>query len=452
MSEIVVGHCPLDYCVPGEVNFTLTDTDSQCALNRTGTMCGGCQSGLSLTFGSNKCERCPNSFHVALVIPFAFAGFILVVFLMVMDLTVSNGTINGLFFYANVVKTSESIFFPDTIIPVLSQFISWLNLDLDIETCFYNGMTAYGKVGLQFVFPVYIWFVIITIAVLCHYSTWLSRKIGSNIVKVLATLILLSYTKLIRTVALVMNRTSLTYESGGVRHLWYTDGNVDYLSTWQHILLFATALGFLVLAIPYTIVLMTTLQIEKYLTRVKIFSNWWLNFKPFFDAYNGTYKSSCQYWTGLLLLVRIALVLIVTLTSNETVVLSFIASTSVALLSLMVYYGGVYQKKHLDLLECWSLINLTLLSSLTRDYKEVGFYISVSLMLTCSTGVLVFHVLTRLAVIDYIKNKLWNKTYILEDVAQDVENDHHSVNLNVTHSEVVIEREPLLFPDSADYL
>ena len=37
-----------------------------------------------------------------------------------------------------------------------SVFLALLNLDFGIETCFYNGMDAYGKTWLQFVIPVYI--------------------------------------------------------------------------------------------------------------------------------------------------------------------------------------------------------------------------------------------------------------------------------------------------------
>ena len=43
---------------------------------------------------------------------------------------------NGLIFYANIVKMYKHIFFPDSPITILSQFISWLNLDLGIEACF----------------------------------------------------------------------------------------------------------------------------------------------------------------------------------------------------------------------------------------------------------------------------------------------------------------------------
>ena len=193
---IVRTPCPLDYCNTAQVSFSLTDPDPQCALNRTGILCGRCRDGLSLALGSNNCIQCPEFSYLALIIPFAAAGFGLVALLMVLNLTVSIGTINGLIFYASIVKISEStgIFFPNGPIPVLSQFIAWLNLDLGIETCFYHGMTAYAKVWLQFVFPLYIWFIIATIIVLCRYSTWLSNKIGGNVVQVLATLILLSFT------------------------------------------------------------------------------------------------------------------------------------------------------------------------------------------------------------------------------------------------------------------
>ena len=114
-------------------------------------MCGKCQDGLSLALGSNNCIQCRHFQYLALMVLFAAAGFGLVALLMILNLTVSIGAINGLIFYASIVKISEStgIFFPKGPIPVLTQFIAWLNLDLGIETCFYPDMTAYAKVWLQ---------------------------------------------------------------------------------------------------------------------------------------------------------------------------------------------------------------------------------------------------------------------------------------------------------------
>ena len=198
---IVQTPCPFDYCdSTTRINFTITDPDQQCALNRTGILCGQCRTDFSLMLGSNRCKQCNNLQFLSLIIFFAAAGPALVALLMILNLTVSVGTINGLIFYASIVKISESsgIFFPNGSIPVLSQFIAWLNLDLGIETCFYDGMKAYAKVWLQFAFPLYIWFIIATIIILCRYSKWLSNKIGGNVVQVLATLILLSFIKIFR--------------------------------------------------------------------------------------------------------------------------------------------------------------------------------------------------------------------------------------------------------------
>ena len=387
ISDCVVVHspCPLDYCKLTDANFSLTDPDPQCALNRTGILCGRCQDGLSIALGSNNCIQCPQFSYLALIIPFGAAGFGLVALLMVLNLTVSIGTINGLIFYASIVKISEStgIFFPNGSIPVLSQFIAWLNLDLGIETCFYPGMTAYAKVWLQFVFPLYIWFIIATIIVLCRYSTWLSNKIGGNVVQVLATLILLSFTKIFRTFAPALTWITLPCENSTT--VWYVDGNVPYFSL-KHYILIAAAVLFLLLAVPYTLALLFDAVIEKYLTKISFFRRQWIKFKPFVDAYHGPYKDNCRFWTGLLLLVRMAFTL-VSLHLDTFGTLIFITASTTVLLSLLVNFEGIYQNKYLNSLECFSFLNLGLLSALTAEYHndekngQVVTIISVSVAL-----------------------------------------------------------------------
>ena len=149
-------NCPFDYCNTSAVYLNLTHPDLQCTNGRSGTLCGKCQKGLSLTLGSNKCESCSNK-YLSLVVALIVAGIALVVFLLGCNLTVSVGSINGLLFYANMIKLNETALFPNGVsIPVLSQFIAWLNLDLGIQTCFFNGLDGYWKTWLQFVFPVYI--------------------------------------------------------------------------------------------------------------------------------------------------------------------------------------------------------------------------------------------------------------------------------------------------------
>ena len=117
---------------------------------------------------------------------------------MFLNLTVSVGTINGLLFYANIVKLNEPVMFTNGNILVLSQFIAWLNLDFGIESCFYNGLDGYWKTWLQFVFPLYVWLLIGIIILGSYHYGKLSRFFGNNAVPVLATLILMSFSKLLR--------------------------------------------------------------------------------------------------------------------------------------------------------------------------------------------------------------------------------------------------------------
>ena len=151
--------CPKDYCTSDSVNITLDNLDVQCDLNRSGMLCGACATNYSLMLGSSKCQVCSNTYLILLV-PFAAAGIALVVFLSVLRLTVATGMVNGLIIYANVVQVNNYLFLPAGHTSFfLRVFIAWLNLDLGIETCFYDGMDAYAQTWLQFAFPLYVWII-----------------------------------------------------------------------------------------------------------------------------------------------------------------------------------------------------------------------------------------------------------------------------------------------------
>ena len=75
------------------------------------------------------------------------------------------------------------------------------------------------------------------IIVVSHYSTCISKLCGKNIVQVLATLFLLSYTKLLRLVIDVVTFTRIKYPNGYVKAVWLYDGNIDYLKG-KHVPLF----------------------------------------------------------------------------------------------------------------------------------------------------------------------------------------------------------------------
>ena len=199
ISGIILLHynCPFDYCKATAKGLELTTPNSQCAMYHAGVLCGKCTPSLSLALGSNKCLPCSNDNYLALLVFFVAAGFLLIFFIQILNMTVSQGAINGLIFYANIMWAYQSIFLSydeNTDIGklwFLKTFIAWINLDFGIETCFIRGLTAYIKTWLQLVFPFYVWSIAGGMIVLASYSEKLTRLLGKHSVHVLATLFLL---------------------------------------------------------------------------------------------------------------------------------------------------------------------------------------------------------------------------------------------------------------------
>ena len=392
-------NCPFDYCTSKEIYFDVDDSDKQCNYNRSGLLCGRCGENLSLVLGSSRCLQCSDS-YLALLPAFAFSGFALVVILLALRLTVAAGTINGLIFYANVVTVNSAVFFKPKVTNVLTVFIAWLNLDLGIETCFYNGMDAYVKTWLQFAFPLYVWTLVGIIILGSYYSGTMAKIFGSNPVAVLATLFLLSYAKLLRVSFAALSYTFLEYLNYE-QSVWLHDGNVNYLGN-KHIPLFIVAVVCLIfLFFPYTMLLIFSQWLQAR-SRLRIFS--WINnpkIKPFLDAYHAPYTNKHRYWTGLMLLVRFILFLIsafpFNLREDPSVNLLAIASVSAALITLLAILGNrVYKHWCLSLLELSFLLNLTILVVATFYARSGGnqnavAFTSVSIAFTTFTGIVIYH-------------------------------------------------------------
>ena len=395
-------HCPFDYCVNDAKIFPLNNTDLQCAHNRTGLLCGRCEKGYSLALGTHQCMTCTNS-HLALLIPFAVMGVALVFLLLVFKLTIATGTLSGLVFYANIVGVNRTIFLPVKSTDALSVFIAWLNLDFGIETCFYNGMDAYSKTWLQLVFPVYIWVLVGLMIFVSHFSQRFANLLGNNPVSVLATLILLSYAKILRTLITAVYITHLEYPTHN-RSVWLYDGNIDYLID-KHIPLFLVAVFvFLLLFLPYTLLLLFCQWLQA-ISHLRLFS--WVKsarLKPFMDSYHAPYKAKHRYWPGLLLVLRFVLFLVFAVNPQQDPNTNLLAIFGVAgIIHLWAWVsGGVYKYWCLDVLEGSFVLNLFMLTAANYHVRHSGGnqlaagYISVSIALTTFIGILAYHIFQSL--------------------------------------------------------
>ena len=287
--------CPFDYCLPYSSYLNLSIPDMQCQFNRSGVLCGHCQQSLSVVFGSSQCKKC-SKIYLFIIIPIAIAGIVLVTMLFVLKLTVTNGTINSFIFYVNIVNTNYSSLLPNChslICVVLSIF----NLDIGIETCFYSNMSGYAKTCLQLAFPLYLIMIALALIMGSRYSSKVQRLTARRGLHVLATLFLLSYTKILSMVCHVLFfYTQITHlPSRHTQLFWSVDTSVELFES-KFTLLFVICLLIFSVLLPFNFLLL----FARTLLRFKFVNN----FKPLLDVYFSPYKDKFLCWTGLQLLMR----------------------------------------------------------------------------------------------------------------------------------------------------
>ena len=380
--------CPFEYCKRDAVNLTLDNTDIQCSYNHGGLLCGGCVTNHSLMLGGSQCQVCSNAYLV-LLLPFAVAGILLIVLLTSLRLTVAIGSLNSVILYTNIIQANQRILFPANTKNGFTVFLAWVNLDFGFQTCFYDGLDPYGQTWLQFSFPLYVWLLIGLIIFISRYSITVSKLIGHNPIAVLATLILMSYTKLLKIIIEVYSSVDLDYPGNKTVTVWLKDANVPYLQTRHLALTAVTTLIVVFFFLPYTLLLMFGFKLY-HLSGRKYFS-WITNIKPLLDSYYAPYKIHTRYWTGLLLLVRCALYVVFSMNSISTkknffaIIMVF---TVLGFVMGMLYSGKIYKNLYTNILEgliysnliMLSAAKLAIISSLILVYLLVGV---VFIIMTC---------------------------------------------------------------------
>ena len=105
--------------------------------------------------------------------------------------------------------------------PNLVIFISWLNLDIGFDVCFIDNSTDsnvidISKALLQLVFPSYVIVLVVVVIVASECSSKFTKVIGKgNPIAVLATMVLLFYSKFFNAIA---DSVSIIFATS----LWFT--------------------------------------------------------------------------------------------------------------------------------------------------------------------------------------------------------------------------------------
>ena len=291
------------------------------------------------------------------------------------------------------------------------MFVSLLNSELGVDTCYYSGMNAYIKAWLQLAFPVFIFLIIILIIILSSYSIRFSKLIGNkDPVATLATLILLSYAKLLQICFESLSVGNLTYPDGSSKALWLPDATIQHLHG-KHNPLFIAAVLILLVGLVYTAVLFLW-QWRFYLLRWKIFTVY-LKLQLFIETYHVPFTPKYRYWTGLLLIVRAILYLVTAanVSNNPQLSLSAIIFTTSFILLLMAFIDiKMYRKMPLNILETFCILNTLLFSvftvyslSSTKINQKAVAYTSVLSIFIILVLIILYHVYAYTGIFSKIK-------------------------------------------------
>ena len=356
---------------------------------------------------------------------FVFAGIALIAVLLVLRITVAAGTINGLILYANIVSVNRNIFFPPGMINVypLTVFLAWLNLDFGISTCFYDGLDAYSYAWLQYLFPVYLWFLIAVIILINKLPIKVGGLFGSNPVAVLATVVLMSYTKLLQTSIVALTYTQLDYPDKQT-FVWLYDANITYFAG-KHIYL--TVVAILVIAVPilpYTLLLTFGYRLLACSNRRYCF--WFNTFKPFLDPYYAPFSGKTRYWNGFLLVVRCGLYVGFAINALGDPSANLVAISVIFLVLAVWLSHRIYEKLYVNSLELSFILNVCILSIAMYHVRAfngnqaVVTYISVGIAFTEFIGIVIFHLYS------IIRDKLpCTKKPVEQKDTHEVERRHH---------------------------
>ena len=188
--------------------------------------------------------------------------------------------------------------------------------------------------------------------------------------------------------------TILVYPDNSKTVVWLFDGSVEYFGP-KHSILFIVALILLVfIGFPYTLLLLLAPWMQRSRHWVSSLYN---KFKPLFDAYAGPYKDNFRYWTGLLLLVRVVLIILFSSNVNTNVLgglslnLLLITLTTSCLLAATAAVRPYKETKN-NILECFYLLNLVFLSS-------SGLYVSCNAV---EHQVYIYSVLVSLSLLSFL--------------------------------------------------
>lgn len=375
--------CPFDYCTSnnGLSGFKYNITDQRyylinntnsldvCRKHREGIICGKCQKGYSVVFGSSQCKKCSNLWLLTIVL-YIVSGPLILLVLYGLNLTLTDGSINGIIFFGQTSNFNVLPFldyFPSSFQAgrFISVFLSLLNFNLGFPLCFFDGMTEVHKIGLTLIFPLYLFAIICVVVLASRYSTWLSNRTSDRSIQVFVTVVHISIAKLIVTVMDVFTTTKIYVDDvPNIVHVWYRDPNpneVQFIALKAFVILVTS-----MVLIPYLLLLIG----GRWLLRFTFFGS---RFRAIYEAIHGPYKENRKYWFLARLIFLMYMFIVYSIWRGDELHFVIIFTlTPLIIFVVLQEYLKPFKNKLIGVLDSFIMVCMIMLYLLAW-YQSIGF-------------------------------------------------------------------------------
>ena len=339
VTEIpTVAICPINYCNFGCCRTTngyyqlSPERVNQCKSHRSGTACGSCEEGYTLSYGSVECisiNKCNAGLITLVVILTVLYWLVIVVAVfMIMYYRVDIGYFYVLAYYYNVVDImlsqhtdlSDGLYFTviimSSIAKISPQFLGQL--------CLFKNMSGIDQQFIHYIHPLAVSVILIIISWLAKHSNRLSMFISRGIIHAICFLLLLSYTS-VATTSLLLMRPLIFAD---IDNLYaYLSPDIQYFHG-RHLVYGITAI---MLALLIVIGLPLLLLTEPFLNhKINYF-----RIKPLLDQFQGCYKDKYRWFAGYYMICRLIIIIIIIANFSDVFISQYLLLTASTIIVLV---------------------------------------------------------------------------------------------------------------------
>ena len=442
-----VTFCPIDYC-----DFTCCKTTNgyynlspervnQCRSQRSGSACGSCKVGYTLSFDSTECiniNKCFTGWTIIVVTLTVLYWFAVVVTVFIITYyQVGIGYFYVVTYYYTLVDILLSqntdlsnqlhvmVIIISSVAKITPQFLGKL--------CLFKNMSGIDQQFLHYTHPLAVSVILIIISWLARHFKRLSAFISRGIIHAICFLLLLSYSS-VATASLLLLR-SLTFVNVDNVYI-YVSPEIQYFHG-RHLAYGITAIIFaLLIAIGLPLLLLLEPFLNGKINFVRI--------KPLLDQFQGCYKDKYRYFAAYYMICRLIIITIIIANISEAYISQYLLITVNTIIAVIHQTVRPYADNILNIYDTGILYTMVAVTVLQMfDYlnafdSSLVDGIAFVLVLLPLVQFMVMKILTSKQILKEIVKKIITYFVCQDEALEDEPNNVIANNTATNHVDTIV--------------